>query len=279
MKIENLLISGGGIKGIASAASLEYLDENNKLKDLKKIVGSSIGALIGTLMCCNISLKQIKLLLKGINFSELQKFDVSLFLSDYGFDQGDNFLKFFNTVLLSKNLNPEMTFQELHKISKYELILIGTNISKSKTTYFSYKDFPDFKVRDALKISAGYPIAFTPSIINGDKYADGAIASPMGSELLTEKEKEITLGIAIHRGIPSYNTDSLPSYLFSIIGCIVDSLTDWNVKNLKHCIKISYPLHAMDFDINDEQKSQLEEEGIRVAKEWLDNLEESKTKK
>ena len=269
MKIETLLISGGGIKGIASAACLEILQDAGKLKDVKRIIGSSIGALIGTLICCKFTLKQIKLLLKGVNLSELQKFDIALFLARYGFDNGENFVKFFDTIMQSKNLNPDMTFKELYEFSKYELILIGTNISKSKITYFSYKTFPDLKVKDALRISAGYPMAFTPVIINGDKYADGAIASPMGSELLTEEEKEKCLGIAIHRGMSSYETNSLPSYLFSIIGCIVDSLTDWNVKNLKHCIRISYPLHAMDFDITDEEKNKLEEEGVRVAKEWI----------
>lgn len=276
MKIKTLLISGGGIKGIASASCLEYLNEKNQLKDVKKIIGSSIGALIGTLMCCNFTLKQIRLLLKDVNLSELQRFDIALFLAKQGFDNGENFVKFFDTILQSKNLNPNITFKELNNISKYELILIGTNISKSKITYFSHKTFPNLKVKDALRISAGYPIAFTPIIIDGDKYADGAIASPMGSELLTEEEKETSLGIAIHRGMNSYNTESLPSYLFSIIGCIVDSLTDWNVKNLKHCIRISYPLHAMDFDITEEEKNNLEEEGRKKAEEWVNQGENKK---
>ena len=47
--ITNLVLSGGGIKGLSYIGVVKYLEEKKLLKNINKIAASSIGAIFGLL--------------------------------------------------------------------------------------------------------------------------------------------------------------------------------------------------------------------------------------
>jgi predicted acylesterase/phospholipase RssA len=265
---KKLLISGGGIKGLAICGVLEWLQENTKILDsIEEIYGSSIGAYIGFFIGLGISFKNIAEIFE-IDLIEFTDIDIKLFLDEFGFDKGTKFSNLLKATIKIKGFSPTMTFEEFQTISKYKLFVSATNINKAQIEYFSVDTHPKMEVVMALRISGSYPVAFTPIRIGNDLYADGAIISPIPCDLIKKEDKKRTLCIVNHRSINNNNTDTLHSYILSVISCIVDSLTDKNVESMKHVITLQYPLHAMDFGISFEEKLKMIEYGKERAQEW-----------
>lgn len=272
-KIKKLILSGGGIKGIAICGALEELDEKIKiLTTTKTIIGTSISAYIAFFLAIGLSIHKIRMIFENINFGDFQEFDIKLLLSKYGLDEGNKFISFFKATMNTQNINFNITFKELAEISKYEIIIVGTNINESKAVYFSAKDTPDITVLTALRISGCYPFAFTPIEIDGTLYADGGLVSPIATELISKREKKNTLGIALHRGFNRYTTDDLQSYGMGVISCLINSLLDSKLECLKHYIVISYPVNSMNLYIGKDEKNKIGEFGREMAKKWIEKF-------
>lgn len=269
-KIKTLILSGGGIKGIAITSALETLDtEINLFSNVKQIIGSSIGAYIAFFICIGVSLRKIRIIFENIRLDQFQEFDLKMFISKYGFDDGNKMTKFVKAIIQTQNIDINITFKDLEKISKYDLIISASNISRSMPKHFSAKNTPDFPIITALRISGGYPFAFTPVEIDGELYSDGAIISPIASNIISKKDKNNTLGIICSRETSEIKIESIYQYILSVIYCIVDSLTEQLIKLLKHKVLIKSSIPAMKFDITEEERSLLEITGKNSALEWL----------
>ena len=79
---KKLLISGGGVKGLAICGVLEWLQENTKILDsIEEIYGSSIGSYIGFFIGIGISFKRIQELFK-MDLMEFLDIDIKIFLEE-----------------------------------------------------------------------------------------------------------------------------------------------------------------------------------------------------
>ena len=93
INIENLALSGGGLKGIAYGGCLQALDELGILKNLKRISGTSIGSVFGYHILLGFTPYQIQELASKINFAFLRDIHIDNILSFhnyFGFDTGNN---------------------------------------------------------------------------------------------------------------------------------------------------------------------------------------------
>ena len=59
MFIKNLVFSGGGAKGFAYIGVLKALEEFKLTKNIKKIIGVSIGSMFGTLLSLGFNSKEL----------------------------------------------------------------------------------------------------------------------------------------------------------------------------------------------------------------------------
>ena len=271
-KIKKLILSGGGIKGIAIASALETLDNEIQLfSSVKQIIGSSIGAYIAFFICIGVSLRKIRVIFENIRLDQFQEFDMKMFISKFGFDEGNKMMNFVKAIIQTQGVDPNITFKQLKKISKYRLIITASNISRSAPKYFSAKDTPDFPILTALRISGGYPFAFTPVEIDGELYSDGAIISPIASSIITKKDRNNTLAILCSRPTAEIKIESIYQYILGVIYCIVDSLTEQLVKQLKYKVVIQSSVPSMKFNITEEECALLEKTGADSAIDWLSN--------
>lgn len=272
-KIKKLILSGGGVKGISFCGVLEKLDNEIKiLSTVKTIIGTSIGALIASLIAIGVTIRKIRAIFDNINFSDLQDYDINLFLSKFGFDSGQKFYSLIKASFAAQNINPNITFQELSLISKYELIIVGTNINETTPTYFSLKNTPDIPVTFAIRISCGYPFILVPVELNGSSFADGGLVSPLASELVEKKERKHTLGVVIYKTVDRYEYTDIQSYTSCIVACLFNSLLEHKLKLLKHTILIKHPTNPLDLTMPKELKEDLYEQGKIKASEWLDKF-------
>lgn len=149
----NLVLSGGGVKGVAHLALLEYLEEMGI--PINAISGSSAGALVGALYCSGLSTKEILAFFKTtpiFRYTWLNPRKAGIFDSE----------KY--AVILDDKI--KYKFEDLH----IPLTICATNIEQNQPVYFNKGD-----IVKPLLASCAIPAVFSPVAINGELYSDGGI--------------------------------------------------------------------------------------------------------
>ena len=141
--INNIVFSGGGIKGLIFIGCLKYLEENNLLKNIKAISGTSIGGVFSFLLNIGYNSYELYNIFTKINYNKLHDISFISITNKYGLDDGKKFINFLKVLLNEKNIKENITFLELYKLTKQKLIITGTNISKQKIEYFNFENTPN----------------------------------------------------------------------------------------------------------------------------------------
>ncbi|RKR14752.1 NTE family protein [Maribacter vaceletii] len=149
-----LVLSGGGVRGLAHIGVIKAMKENNI--NATTISGSSAGALVGALYANGNSIEEM---LDFFKETPIFKYNF-LTMAKAGFIDTDKYITLF------KNYFPEDSFEALGK----KLFLVATNLQKGEETYFSSGEL----IRPLLA-SAALPPVFSPVEMNGTLYADGGI--------------------------------------------------------------------------------------------------------
>lgn len=70
-RIENLVLSGGGVRGLIDIGAIRALEKYGLLSGISKIAGTSVGALIGAAVSFGMNSQQIESLMESLNFKSL----------------------------------------------------------------------------------------------------------------------------------------------------------------------------------------------------------------
>ena len=207
---DSLVFSGGGVKGTAYIGVLKYLQETEKLKNVKRFVGTSAGSIMCTFMSIgtyyesnrkagskqfwevvNELMKEEKfinfidnpMLKKAIQDDSIAPFTNNILHSiasvsetldhQYALCDGTIISNFFKKALITFGLNENITLGELYKETGKHLILVSCSLSYRKAAYFDYKTAPDLPVVDAMRASMAIPFIFKPVKYNNDFFIDG----------------------------------------------------------------------------------------------------------
>ncbi len=149
-----LALSGGGAKGFAHLGVFKLLEECGLKPDI--IVGTSVGALMGTLFADGYSADELKELFTGREFSEFAQ----LQLPKSGLFDSKRFRYFLKRHLRAK------TFEEL----KIPMIVVATDLDNGES-----HEFDSGPIVEAVTASCSIPIIFSPVVINGVHYVDGGL--------------------------------------------------------------------------------------------------------
>jgi NTE family protein len=167
-QIQNLVFEGAGIRGIAYAGVVQELEDQNRLLQIKKVGGTSAGAITALLIALNYNATEIETIVGSTNF---KKFNDGRFLfagginrlnKYFGWYRGNRFENWLEKIIKAKTGNADITFIELKNKGFKELYITGTNLNLQKLVVFSYENFPNMKVKDAVRISISIPLYFEP---------------------------------------------------------------------------------------------------------------------
>ena len=120
--ITTLVLSGGGIRGISFIGALKYLKEQHIIDNLDTFIGTSIGALICSLIAFDISINRLESLLKKIDFSKLVSFNIDNLLEKYGLTEGEGLSALFKITLSKNGWDPNITFIYFYNKTKKKLL-------------------------------------------------------------------------------------------------------------------------------------------------------------
>lgn len=208
----NLVLEGGGMKGIAYAGALEVLDSLGISDSIERIAGTSSGAMNGLMYALGYSGKEIRHLNLNTNFGKYNQVGFPLIgglirvKKTYGYYKTDKLIEDLGKVMAAKGFSPDLTFEELyiaHQSGKNVklLYLTGANLTDQKTEVFSHETYPTMQVLDAVRISISIPM-----------YFEAVFMQPDGS-LVEKNDADSTTKIVVDGGV----LDNYPFFVFDTL--------------------------------------------------------------
>ena len=169
---ENLVFEGGGVRGVAYAGVIEQLDSMHILQNIKRVGGTSAGALAATAVALNYPPKEISKLMFLMDFSDFNDSGFPLIgglrstFKHYGFYKGKKLHSWIGQLIKTQTGNEDITFREMKAQGYRDLYITGTSLNQQMTVIFSHETFPNMKVKDAVLISMTIPLYFRAVIID-----------------------------------------------------------------------------------------------------------------
>lgn len=160
-KSVGLVLSGGGIRGMAHIGLLKAIEEKGVRVNI--IAGSSVGALVGALYANGNSIDEM---LQFFKETPLFKYDFFA-INKPGFIDTERYFKIF------KGYFPEDSFEAL----RIPLFVVATDLLKGEEKVFSQGEL----IRPLLA-SAALPPVFSPIEIEKALYADGGVMNNFPKE-------------------------------------------------------------------------------------------------
>jgi NTE family protein len=171
---ENLVFEGAGIRGIAYSGAIAGLEQHGVLKNIKRVGGTSAGAITALLLCLNYSATEIEQIIAHTRF---QRFNSGRFFvagglyrlqKHFGWYRTAKFERWLDALIAAKTGNAAVTFAQLKQQGYKALYVTGTDLTSQKAVVFSHETFPDMRVRDAVRISMSIPLYFEAAFLKAD---------------------------------------------------------------------------------------------------------------
>ncbi|WP_310397129.1 patatin-like phospholipase family protein [Hymenobacter sp.] len=174
----NLVMEGGGIRGIAYGGALRELERQGLLRGIERVGGTSAGAIQAALLAVGYSPDEI---IAVVNATPVQRLNDGRFifvggshrlLKQYGWYRGDQFATYLSGLVARKTRRPDLTLGELHTLAREQpgrfrdLYTTGTNLTTQRTQVFSYETHPALRVADAVRISMSIPLYFRAVLLD-----------------------------------------------------------------------------------------------------------------
>jgi NTE family protein len=170
--IENIVFEGAGIRGLAYAGVINVLENEHKINEIKRVGGTSAGAIIALAMSLGYTSNEIETLIYETDFSKFND-GHNFFIGGIhrlkkrlGWYKGQRFLHWIEQVQYAKTGITNITFQQLKNKGFKDLYVTATCINKQKLMVFSAATYPNMRVSDAVRISMSIPFYFEPVCID-----------------------------------------------------------------------------------------------------------------
>lgn len=164
-RIDNLVFEGAGIRGLAYCGVIKVLEENQTLQQVKRIAGTSAGAITALLVSLQYSAKEIEQIIGSTNFRKFNDGGIPFWgglhrlRKGYGWYKGEKFEKLIGNLIAQKTGDANISFATLAEQYK-PIYITGTSLNEQKAILFSAEHFPNMAVRDAIRISMSIPLYY-----------------------------------------------------------------------------------------------------------------------
>lgn len=287
--IKNIVISGGGTKGICFLGALSLLDEKKLLSNVNTYIGTSVGAIISTLLAIGYTPDNIMQFIISFDFKKLEPdFDIDILLEKYGIDNGEKLCYVIKNLIKEKTGNENITFKDLYEKYNKKLYITASCISDNKPYYYNNDNHPDMIIWEALRKSFSVPCYFQPVIeikeyyideklVQEEKiYVDGGVIDNYPIQLVDPKE---TIGITvIDKDFDNdYKINNIYEYCLSMIKCCINNNIEQKIKKyIDNTIIINTSNYDMlDFEMTNDLKIDMFFYGIECGYKFLQENESS----
>ncbi len=306
-KLVDLVMEGGGVKGIGLVGALDVLTAQGYT--YRRIAGTSAGAVTGSLLAAGMAPVQMRQVMSQLPFQSFQDegfldrlgpLGKGLSLAfEKGIYEGDYLVKWLTEMLAEFKVRtfadlklPDDQAQHLPPHQRYKLVVMVTDVSRGKLIrlpwdYHKYGRDPDKQlVAEAVRASCSIPFYYEPVKMGKSFLVDGGVLSnfpvwifEQGQHLHNTDVPTIGLKLSAKpEGLlarPEKDTSNTLAYAFSIISTMVSSLDQVHMDDpctQRRTIFIdTFDLRATEFGITSRQQNRLFENGQLAAQEFLAN--------
>lgn len=293
--VKTLLLSGGGIRAIASFGALQAIYNSDEYDlDIDHICGVSAGSIVGVCLLMNYSFEEIIEEIKNKNFIELKTISYINFLSKWGLDSGKNIISWIETLLIKKAFSPKITFIEFFNIFPVKFSILAGNLNKYHFEYFNHLNTPNMIITDAIRMSMSLPFIFTMQQYKSNIIVDGGVISNYPIHLFTknipnfcsENDIKYILGLKLvnhgehENHVVDIKITSFEKYLYNVISCyIIQKEKKINEMFKKHTIFIETGNcnSTVNFNLSIDEKEELLQHGRNSVEKHFEKHFEKKS--
>lgn len=212
--VDTLVLSGGGIKGIAMLGAVAALNTHKMLDRVTTFVGVSVGSIVATVLAMKLDPRTV-FGAHVLDFKYVADIDITRLDKTFGLDSGKYLEEWIATIV------PDLTFHEFHATFGTHLVVVATDLNMHRPVYFSHVDTPAFSVRKALRMSCSIPLYFSAVPHDGHLYVDGGVSNNFPIEYATA-----TLGSTRVFGIKFRSSPRVAGHSWTLetfLGSLVES--------------------------------------------------------
>ncbi len=197
----NLVLEGGGVKGIAYVGAMGVLDEKGILPDIVRVGGASAGAINAVLIGLGYSVREMRNVLWELDFRNFLDDswgvvrDTKRLIEEFGWYRGDFFRDWIGQVIRKKTGNENATFRDVdvwitEDIHPFKhMYFMGTNLSTGYAEVFSHEHTPRMAIADVVRLSMSIPLFFAAKRnFRGDLFVDGGMLDNYPVKLFDRKK-------------------------------------------------------------------------------------------
>ena len=274
----NLVLSGGGIRGILHLGAIKTLNEKNIFKNIKNYAGSSAGSMISLLLSIGYTYNDIMIIFLKINLDKFYDItDIFQFLNIYGLINLDPCEKLLRILLENKFNKKKMSFKELYDLTEKTLHINCINLNSGKEEIFNYINTPNIDIIDACIASSSLPFIFPPKLINNNYYIDAFAVNNCPCNIFKD-DLENTICLTID-DFPKNNyekykkIEGFQNYIISVFNSFSNYTYDitMNMYKPKIMINLSYNCSPIDFDLPKNILSDIFIKGYTISNEYFIN--------
>ena len=180
-----LVLSGGGIRGFAHIGVIKVLEANGIRPDL--IIGSSAGAIIGTLYASGMTARELELASERMDMSlasdvAMPSLGIPWLRGELGVIRGEKLQQFVNTEVKQRAIE--------HFPIRFGAV--ATNLQSGKPITFNVGN-----AGLAARASSSIPGLFTPPLIRDHRYVDGQLTCPVPVAAARALGAEIVIAVDV----------------------------------------------------------------------------------
>lgn len=270
---KNLVLSGGGVKGIAHVGALFGLQKLDLLDKFDTFSVASVGAIVASLYIIGYTPAELYDFIKLFDFQKLKNIDINN-ITNYGLDNGEKLTYVLKRLIKNKCQNENVTLKEIYEKYKKKIIYSVVCVNDMDVRYMSHETDPALELHKIIRMTSAIPFYFCPVLHNGKYYIDGGAWDnyPM---YCFEDRLDNTIGIFLYGGKTTIKDINDPeTYLLQVMRCLLYSFTlqarkgyEQNTINI-HLEHIS----VLEFDITPDMKDILFIIGVQSVLEQKDKL-------
>lgn len=300
--INRLILSGGGVKGIAYIGAFKYIDELRKMRsleensldfdehtctipkfDINEICCVSIGSIVSLLYILGYTYDEFFEEIIDKDLHSLKDFKIRNFINKYGLDSGKMITNWIETLMLKKGYSKDLTLKDIWTRFNINFRVVVSNLNKYKIEIFDYKTNPNLKVIKAIRMSISIPLIFSVERYQDTVYIDGGLINNYPIKIYNDDELDTLLGLKIvSRGeFESHDVSetikTFDSYLFHLMSCFMvqkEKETTLSYKYREHtiCIEAQAVTQAVNFSLTEDDRTSLIEIGYKAAKNFFKQM-------
>lgn len=222
-EVKYLVFSGGGVRGYSYVGVVKALERAHvDMAALHGGGGTSIGALIGALVCAGWTAAQLEVELLAVHAKEKIDMSLTCLFHQFGLDTGATLLSYIDALLERTTHCTHITFEQLWLLKRKRLVVIACDLKHNEELVFDHERTPHVSVAAAVQMSMAVPGLFAPVAWNDRLVVDGGLKNNFPLKYFPP---EHTLGVRVSWPTAA-SLASIDQVLARAIYCILTDAED-----------------------------------------------------